>query len=206
MQNKIVYVICEGDSEEAFLQELNKYLKDKEIKLTFIIFNVGTGYYNQVKAKYNEVKKRNRSQQLIAIWVDKDIYLRNDKDNLTKYNNRKGVPSFCFTYMNYEDFLTLHNNEKLDAWTDMCCRKNHFKTPVHSTEYMPLFVEKIFPNYKKGELPFEMNGETLKILFRNNRKAEGNPNAIHCEFISYLDNLFAKNLCLQDPEFYEPRE
>lgn len=205
IQNKIVYVVCEGDSEAAFLQEFNKYLQNKEIKLRFIISNVGTGHYNKVKKKYNEVRKKNRHAKFIAIWVDKDIYLRNEQGNFTKYSKKGDIPDFRFTYMNYEDFLTLHYDKKLRKWTEICNSKNHFRKPMHKKEYMPLFTKYIYPNYEKGSLPFDLNPENIKTLFKNNRKAENNPNAIHCEFISFLDDLLAKIPSCQTKEFYEPR-
>ena len=62
--------MCEGASEKAYIQELNRYLQEEEdIPLHFIPRPSNGGQYSFVVKKYKEVRKDNRIGEIL-IWVD----------------------------------------------------------------------------------------------------------------------------------------
>lgn len=194
---KVVFVVCEGLSDEKYLQWLSSFFNSNNIPLVLKPYSIGTGNFLAVKAKYKEVFKaasRDHSKPEVIVWVDKDIYIRNEGRNGTKYENKRSLPDFKFSYMNYEDFLTLHNNEQLKRWTEICRGRHHFSSPMQSDEYLRLFKEHIFQAYQKGTLPEEfvrLDDSEKAILIRtmltNNKEAEASGSGvIHCDFASCL--------------------
>ena len=180
-------VICEGASEENYIRELNKFFRENTVDIILHPEPVGSGVYSQVYKKYKEVKRGNKHQKII-IWVDWDIYKR-DGSQLVAYEEKpKSVPDFKFNYCNYEDILVLHKSlNVIRDWESVCIRYNHFEVPMTNNIYMPLFLEKIFSTYRKGDFPIEpLSVEILSLLFRNN-----NDRSIkfHSDFISFIQNL-----------------
>ncbi|MCA6072240.1 MAG: RloB family protein [Endomicrobium sp.] len=103
--NSRYIIICEGKSEVAYIQELNKYFREKNISINLVSKPVGGGHYADVVRKYKEEFKKN-NEYGFRIWVDKDIYERNEQKNWDKYNKRpKNIPDFCFNIFNFEDFF-----------------------------------------------------------------------------------------------------
>jgi hypothetical protein len=106
--NIIYVIICESDSEVVYIQELNKYFRDQGITITLVPRPVSMGCFGKVIKKYKyEKKKNNRSK--FCIWVDNDIYKRNENKNNDKYIKKsERIPNFHFNYYNFEYFLILH--------------------------------------------------------------------------------------------------
>jgi hypothetical protein len=125
-------IICEGSkSETAYIQELNKYFREQNINITLIPKAVGTGHYTAVIRKYRYEFKENKKCKFI-IWVDKDIYQKNNQGNLKKYNEKPyNVPDFYFNIFTFEDFLILHYPKDIVLqYQEMCKHENHFENPV----------------------------------------------------------------------------
>ena len=80
MQNKrTIIIFCEGESEYAYIHELNRFLRENEYGFAFVPKVIGTGVYSEVLAKYKEEHKDN-PRTLLRIMLDDDIYTRNDND------------------------------------------------------------------------------------------------------------------------------
>ena len=167
-KKKTIIIVCEGASEKAYLQELNRYLDEKDYFFTFVAKPINNGHYKPATIKYKSVKTENPKDD-IHIWVDKDTYIRNDEGDGNKYNNKpKTIPDFLFSYNNFEDFLTLHlTNDKLNKWNEICRDKSHFENPMHAVTYEPLYKENIIGKYKKGEMPFKIDDEHIERLLKN---------------------------------------
>lgn len=205
-QNFFLHVVCEGKSERNYLAALNRLLRDSGIGITLLSPNPkrrdddGGGHFRNVVQKYKDLRRNNRNVQP-WIWVDWDLYLRNDQHCMDLYEARpKGIPDFLFSIHNFEDFLVIHNStERVHEWMNICREHNHFDAPMHSEEYMHLFKNQ-FPEYRKGEMP-----DSLAML--SNEQVE---NAlIHsldanipfkCDFIENL----AKYVMVKFPETGRP--
>ena len=187
VQNKTIIIVCEGPSERAYIQELNRYLEEEEIPLNFIPRPSNGGLYTLVQKKYREVRKNNRSTRII-IWVDWDRYQRNDNCDMDNYQSKPDdIPNFLFSYQNFEDFLSMHcNRSEMQKWWSSCVSRNHFTTPSHSKEYIPVFVTFIGGHYSKGELPITIDRQSL-----NNLKIHQRDTSIpfKCDFAKELFRL-----------------
>lgn len=186
---KIYNVICEGKSEVAYFNELSKLLREENISqpVRFVPKSVGTGHYTNVYQKFKDEYKKNSKTSNI-IFVDWDIYQRNERKNLENYNKKSiKVPDFLFNHKNFEDFLALHLEEDLlNEWIDICNTNNHFEQPMVESVYLPLFKKHIFPNYDKGDFPFEnFTMEILEQAIRNNDRNL----PIHSDFLSNIKEL-----------------
>lgn len=162
-------IVCEGSSEKAYVQALNRILYRGSDAWPLPAFRpelAGQGCYSSVVKTFKVVVGKNKNARPL-IWVDRDIYLRNERDSETNYRNKPaGIPDFLFSTMNFEDFLTLHcENEIFESWLQICQAKNHFRQPMTAKEYLPLFLE-IFPDYKKGDLPFIVCEENVRRMIR----------------------------------------
>jgi hypothetical protein len=135
---------------------------------------VETGHFKEVRKKYKCEKKKNKKSKL-CIWIDKDIYKRNENRNNDEYiKEPKSIPDFRFNYFNFEDFLILHlDRNSILEYQKKCEDKNHFNIPMKVEVYMPL-IKNIFSGYKKGTLPadFVISEESLKRLFLNNQDSD----------------------------------
>ena len=165
---KIHVIVCEGNSENAYIQELNRFLDSGDYPFTFVPKPIHNGHYKAVTSKYQDVKKKS-PRSLILIWVDKDTYQRNDENDGENYSRKPSkIPNFMFSVFNFEDFLVMHMDEAIVLkWQDICEKHGHFDMPMHSEQYISLLRENIFPNYKKGELPFEITKDHFENLLRN---------------------------------------
>ncbi|MGM0431229.1 MAG: hypothetical protein ACQEQU_00785 [Spirochaetota bacterium] len=186
-QNKPILIVCEGPSERAYMQELNRYFEEEDIPLILIAKPSNGGQYSLVIKKYKETRGANKNS-IIHIWVDWDIYLRNDERNMDNYTRKpSGIPDFQFSYMNFEDFLSMHlSREELNWWWVSCTSRNHFTTPSHSNDYIPAFKECIDEEYTKGEIPIEINCQSLA----NMRRHQEDPSIpFKCDFAEVLFEL-----------------
>lgn len=169
-------VICEGESEWAYLQRLQSFLEQQtpsgtfEPPLLFIVPErvvVKTGSFGKLKSRYNQTWRSNKRHS-IQIWADFDLYHRNDNRCADLYLNKTdGIPDFLFSFHNFEDFYALHSDgDQFEEWVRFGNR-GHFNTPRHQKGYLPE-IKRIFPNYNKGGLPNDfISWATLKNLKRN---------------------------------------
>ena len=119
-QNSFIIIVCEGESEVAYVQELNRLFREMEISSTLHPVCVGTGFFSNVVAVYRTVR-RNNPRTPVLVWVDWDVYARNERQCQDAYFRKgKGIPSFCFSRQNFEDFLATHLSEdKLARWLEV---------------------------------------------------------------------------------------
>lgn len=187
--NKHVLVICEGQSEYAYIQEINKIIREREIEIVLKAHSAQSGHFNKVQDKYKKVRQNNPKSDCY-IWVDNDIYKRNDRNNQQKYSARKNnILAFLFSYYNFKDYLVCHlPREIVINWQDICIGEQHFQTPLHSDSHLKLLKDNIteFTNYEKGDLPFGITIETLKNALNNHRDSEIK---FRCDFIDIINNI-----------------
>lgn len=169
---KTIIIICEGKSEENYISELNRFFRENDIRIILTPKPVGAGEYKSVIKTYKNQRTDNKKSK-IEIWVDFDIYLRNDNNCMDNYQKKKqSIPDFLFNHQNFEDFLVLHKDDyTLQNWLDICRKLNHFSTPLHGKGeqgYMNLLENNIFPGYKKGDLPLNINKDSLVNLLKHN--------------------------------------
>jgi hypothetical protein len=152
-------IICEGQSEHAYLQRLQSFLDSKDenwtqpLQFTPICESTSNGYYDTVVATYRR-QSRDNKKTYIKIWVDADIYVRQDstpeRKNRAKYLKKPtGIPDFLFSFHNFEDFLALHlDDTAIQSW-HTAFDSTHAAKPLHSHDYLPLY-KSVFPGYHKG--------------------------------------------------------
>jgi hypothetical protein len=158
-------IVCEGESEWAYLKRLQGFLDDQELPpdtfetpLHFIaperVIAKG-GSFGKLRSLYNQTRTQNRGFS-IQIWADFDLYHRNDRHCATQYAAKSaGIPDFLFSFHNFEDFFALHfDGGELDEWLRFGgpAGQRHFTTPLHAQGYLPE-IKRIFPDYAKGGLP-----------------------------------------------------
>ena len=167
-------------------------MRDENIWMIFKPIKIGSGHYSYVYRKYLSWKKNNRKCNAY-IWIDKDVYIRNEHDNYDNYQISPIKDSFRFNYMNFEDFLVLHLSiEKINEWQDICNLKNHFVNPLCSRDYLSLFKEKMISDYEKGSFPIKIfNMNTIKNLIKNNNDENI---LISSEFINLLEEELSSYL------------
>lgn len=185
--NKIIIVVCEGPSERAYLQEMNRYFDEEGIPIHFIPMSSGGGDYVNIEKKFRAVRKGNHRSEIL-IWADWDIYQRNNHSNMEHYQSKpEDIPDFLFSRKNFEDFLSMHcDRSEMNKWISSCVGRNHFITPSHSSEYIPDFITFIGGRYEKGDMPIEITDQSL-----NNLKTHQNDPSIpfKCDFAKVLFEL-----------------
>lgn len=164
-------VVCEGNSEFAYLNELNRFLRELGQTKMFIPKIVGTGDYYSVVKVFNNQRKENKNTP-IAIWVDFDRYCRNDNHNKDAFRNRNisKIPEFLFNRHSFEDFFVMHyEDDILNRWQNICQTQNHFTCPLKSDMAESLLRQHLFPEYAKSSLlpDFIISKEQLNNLFRH---------------------------------------
>jgi hypothetical protein len=158
-------IVCEGESEWTYLQRLQSFLDDQEVPagafetpLRFIVPAQAvsrTGAFGKIVATFKKTQRANKNAPSIQIWADFDLYHRNDDKCADMYAAKANIPDFLFSFHNFEDFYALHfDGEALSEWlkfghTDGKC---HFTTPLRAEGYLPE-IKRIFPGYKKNDLP-----------------------------------------------------
>jgi hypothetical protein len=157
-------IVCEGESEWAYLQRLQSFLEQQqpadgsfEPPLLFIVPErviVKTGTFGKLKSRYSKMRKENKNT-VIEIWTNFDLYNRNDKKCADHYAAKTaGIPDFLFSFHNFEDFYALHfDGIELAEWLRFggTAGLRHFTTPLHAKGYLPE-IKRIFPGYGKGGL------------------------------------------------------
>lgn len=192
-------IVCEGESEWAYLQRLQSFLLKQELPVG--VFEpplrliaperciAKGGRFSTLKKYYNHFRKENKNSS-IKIWADFDLYHRNDNQCAVQYALKTaGIPDFYFSFHNFEDFYALHLDVgQFKEWLQFG-GQGHFSNPLHSYDYLPEF-QKIFPDYKKGELPVDfISWDSLKNLKRNKaQRPTSNPHNLQ-EIGSFADFL-----------------
>ena len=175
--SKILYspkyykILCEGESEEVYIKHINKILRDRNIDTLLGTHTFKNGDFNNVM---KIVKKYNhKDKQKLRIWIDEDIYKRNEQQNYTKYLEYKNkMPDFLFTQYNFEDFLIMHLDDKIIIeWQEKLIKRNNFNVPLISDEYIDLLKKNIniFRDYKKGVLPFDITLDNIKQAYKTHQ-------------------------------------
>ena len=187
------YIICEGNSENNYLTIINRYFRDNNIGKQIIIKTL-TGN-TDIKNLKNYIKEFSKSKpDAIYVWLDKDILLYNDKQsiitNIEAINKKrnKAKINIKYSYMNFEDFLSMHFDEKCKELQNKLEIQQHFKKPLNSEEYLKIFKE-IFKEYKKGDLQ-----KILKEITSNNiLMVKTNQNDNKCKFKCDIIELLFKD-------------
>ena len=170
-------IICEGKSEAAYIQEFNKILRERGISINLRAKTINSGHYTEVVKQYRSVYKNRQKDKIDAfiIWVDYDIYKRNEQENDDKYRKKPArIPNFKFNFHNFEDFLIMHlPDSELSKWNKICNQQNHFSNPMPSLTYLQYIRENIFADYHKGELPYGiLSSDSLtRLRARQSNKA-----------------------------------
>jgi hypothetical protein len=162
-------IVCEGRSEYVYLQRLQSFLDlqatDWCVPLCFIQKiprnadgdESGSGFYSNVAKCYKQQRRDNKRAN-IEVWVDHDIYLRQDsapeiRNRASYLSKPAGIPDFVFSFHNFEDFLILHlDDAAVHRWHAAFDSTNHVTDPLHSVGYAPHF-DTVMPGYRKGDLP-----------------------------------------------------
>ena len=158
-------IVCEGESEHAYLQRLQSFLDAQplpdgtfETPIRFIGPTQAvakTGAFGKIKGTFSKTRKENKKAPSIQIWADFDLYHRNDRDCAGEYAAKtSGIPDFLFSFHNFEDFLALHwRGAQLAEWLryGSSAGRNHFAAPLHADDYLPE-IRRLFPDYQKGAL------------------------------------------------------
>jgi hypothetical protein len=186
-------IVCEGESEWAYLQRLQAFLDDQEVPagafeapLRFIGPEhaiAKTGSFGKIQSTYKKTRTANRGRS-IQVWADFDLYHRNDYSCADNYSAKTdGIPDFFFSFHNFEDFFALHfDGTHLEEWLKFGgpSGHRHFITPLHSDGYLPE-IKCIFPDYAKGGLPADfVSWATLKNLKTNlgHQPLDSNPHEL----------------------------
>lgn len=185
--NRTIIAICEGMSEYAYFQELNRVFEDENIPLRFVARQADSGHYTSVYSKYTSERKNNPKSEIIIV-VDYDIYQNNQSNNRDKYIKKpKRIPDFKFNYQNYEDASVLYlSKNDIRKWQAVCEKYNHFSNPISSDKHFELFKNTMLNSYNKGDFPFkEFNINTVVNAINNNTS----DTKIHSDFLDYLKDV-----------------
>lgn len=191
----IYYFICEGKSEYAYLQLINRFFRDEGIEIMLKPYNANGGKVNNIKACAKIIRTQQNKVPNIYAFLDMDIYFREDE-------NFFSLPEsiiYLFNSWNFEDFFALHYDEStVERWHSDCCLSGHASCPEHSDKIVTRMRSKICPDYRKGTIPdgFIIDKDVLLNLFHNNGKHR-----------RYLISDFAYFLeCLLKPHMQETEE
>ncbi len=148
-----IHILCEGPSERAYIQQINRLLHEHDIPVIFLATVTQGGNYPHVIREYSKLIHRKPTPKNVWIWLDYDLYLRDDKFCWETYCNRsKTIPSFYFSIQNFEDYLSLHlPRKKRDQWIAIMRKYNHWRWPTHGKVYTPLFRKHV-GRYDKGTI------------------------------------------------------
>lgn len=165
------YFICEGKSEFAYIQLLNRFLHAESVPIYFKAYDAKGGKPNNIKLCFKHIKQHHRDAREVYAFLDLDIYFREDEDILALPDN----VIYLFNNWNFEDFLVLHyDGDIVSTWHSSCCTSGHAQTPEHSSAIVSRIRNDIFPGYTKGEFPdgFKIDWDAIHKLFKNNGKCK----------------------------------
>ncbi len=169
--HKTYIILCEGSSEYAYIQILNRILNEHNISIVLNPVLLRNGHFATVKNKVEEYTHKDRKN--LKVWVDKDIYTRNEQNNQMKYLRKKqSIPDFLFTTYNFEDFFIMHLDDNIIIqWEQKLIKRNHFNMPLISDEYIALLKNSItlFKKYQKGVIPCDITLDNIKQAYKTHQ-------------------------------------
>ena len=204
-------IVCEGESERAYLQRLQAFLDDQEVAagsfdapLCFIgpehaVANIGT--FGKIKSTYNKTRTANRGRS-IHVWADFDLYHRNDKHCATHYAAKTaGIPDFLFSFHNFEDFIALHTSgDEFREWLSLG-NEGYFENPAPSPEHSEL-IKKIVKGYRKGSLPADFVTKERLMNLKANLSFQPKSNPHRLQNIGKFADFLVGQLERHHPEVF----
>ena len=182
---KTIAIICEGKTEHNYIKALDSYVWDEGYEnITLIPINIEGCAANNYLSKIHDcfTKKLRYKVDYIFIWLDKDIFVRANKnvnivvkDILAKVKNagaNKNIQTIViFNTMNGEDMMMLHENENIaKQWHEIMKTENHFINPLVAKDY-ELLVKLIKSQYKKNQ-KITIDSKNLQQFQVNNNNRE----------------------------------
>lgn len=181
-------IVCEGKSERAYLSDLNRLLVSKDGRQPFNIKSAdGCRIKNLITAS-RELKLKDRKASSVLFVVDEDN--KYNANWLSGYNNQMNQlhDFFKFNVMNFEDVIMLHESfARLQKWISCMQSENHFTIPLTDQYYRPAFIKE-FPNYVKGEMPFDVDRARVEQAFCNQKQQ----NFIKSDFLIDLEKMISE--------------
>ena len=174
MRMRLICVFCEGKTECNYIQALNRLLEESDIfDLRFTVKNLNGLKVNNYISKIKKYKPGDlKAFKEFYAWIDYDIFKTSGKsekevkDKIKKISFNAIKVSPLLNHMNGEDFIIMHENTNIiKKWAKVCKSKKHFKKPMASEVYVPMFKE-IMPSYKKGGI-MELNKEKVQRCVKN---------------------------------------
>lgn len=198
----VIWVACEGKSEKAYLAELNRLFRETGTPIILKDEVAGSGFFHHAEAAFKKAQKRSGTHSRTAgentpwVWVDSDLYERNERASGDLYSARpKGIPAFLFSHHHFEDFLVLHlGDEQVAQWVNLC---NGGTAPLHERDYLPL-LPALFPDYQKPNLPAALSPLTPSLLSNAYRHSLNPAIPFRCDFIEKLVPLILS----KQPDFF----
>lgn len=174
--NSVYLVICEGDSEIAYVQELNRFLNEQGCRVVLQTVNAGGGGFSSVRQCCRDRKTRRNGRTFVM--ADRDIYFRNDNGCGEALEQDKDLlPPFLFQSWNFEDFLLMHfPAELVGEWRKLSRINGHLRDPKCANDYRPIYDEFCRNHaevlgydlpYEKGDMPFELSTRHMENLMKN---------------------------------------
>lgn len=120
-------IVCEGESERAYVQGMQRFLDQQalpdglfETPLRLISPEQAVakgGSFAALRRQHARLRRSNRGVS-IQIWADYALYHRNHQGCAVHYRNKPAdLPGFLFSFHNFEDFLALHwDRDRLERW------------------------------------------------------------------------------------------
>ena len=175
--NPHIYVICEGKSEYAYIQEVNRLLQREGAHGCLVPKDAHGGAPLQIKGVYDSLGTINAP---LYTWLDSDIYT-SDRRRYTLTDQQIEKYHVQFTHWNFEDFLAMHgDHDATEHWIHVCERNGHWQHPLGGREIELLLREEMYNDYRKGSLPkaiLPLTPEKLERVVRNLREVE----VAHCQ-------------------------
>lgn len=194
----VIRIVCEGKSEKAYIGSLNSLFRNHNVPLVLKCTVAGSGLFPLVLKAYRKCREqRDRScREEPWIWVDSDLYERNEKKCMEQYGKRDAsIPAFLFSTHNFEDTLVLHNgDDTVEKWRRLC---HGGAVALHAREYMPLLLS-LYPDYEKGSLPERMIPLTPQLLHNAYRHSHDEGIPFKCDLIERLVPIIQR----EQPDFF----
>lgn len=193
-------IICEGDSECAYVNQLCRLLLASGVQENFQAIPVGGGDFKLILGACKANKYTSRLP-FFKVMLDYDRYKRNDRDCNKRYEAAKKkikLPDFLFQHHTFEDFLLMHCSVDIVRAWQVFAKAHFFNTPLTKGPYierLKAFAQQHpgelawVTSYKKGEFPFsELTLDHLRNLFANNTTAALPP---YSDFATFLKTLLS---------------
>ena len=176
-----IIIFCEGKTEFTYVQNLARLLREYNSSIQLIPKDIGGGTVINIRKKIKEYRKNNKKLEGSLLLRDYDVVLWDRHEEITSI--QLGV-NILYSYQNFEDFLVLHMPDNIvREWVTSTTQAGHFSKPLHAEDYLNLFRQIVCPNYKKGELPFELTVDLLNKMLANNNDEKL---SIHSDFAIWI--------------------